>query len=144
MSKVLISFQSFTGNCKALAEAAARGVAEAGGQADVKNVAETTAPDLAGHDAFILVTPQPFQSLAGETKTMFERLWPERAKIQPGLPFAAVICHGTDAAGSAVALDMFTKYFGWKKAGDWLLASMTSSDRQERARQLGIAVAQGG
>ena len=72
MVSVLVAYQSFTGSCKAMAEAAAEGVAQAGGRADVKNVTETTAADLAAHDAFILVTTQPFQSLAGDTKKFFE------------------------------------------------------------------------
>ncbi|APV45169.1 hypothetical protein Dform_01851 [Dehalogenimonas formicexedens] len=145
MNKVLISYQSFTGSCKALAEAAAKGVSEAGGQAEVKNVAETSSADFAGRQAFILVTTQPFQSLAGETKTFFERLWGQREKIESGLQFAAVICHVNDAASTEANLDMFAKYFGWKKFGSWVEVSPKEAEAgKEAVRKLGIAVAQGG
>ena len=145
MGKIVISYQSFTGSCKALAEAAAGGVRQAGGKAEVKNITETTAADLANSDAFILVTTQPFQSLAGDTKKFFELLWPAREQVKKGLPFAAIICHANDAADSAAALDKFTTYLGWKKFGDWVLAAPAELEAGKiSARQLGIAIAQGG
>jgi flavodoxin len=145
MAKVLISYQSFTGSCKALAESAAEGVIQAGGKVDVKNVTETTAADLSAHDAFILVTTQPFQSLAGDTKKFFELLWPVREQVKKGLPFAAIICHANDTTDSAAALDKFATYLGWKKFGGWVLAAAGKAEEGKiSARQLGIAVAQGG
>jgi len=145
MTNVLIAYQSFTGSCKAMAEAAAKGVGEAGGRAEIKDVAMTTAADLIAHDAFILVTTQPFQSLAGESKKFFERMWPDREKIAKGMPFAAVICHVNEASSTAATLDMFAKYFGWKKFADWLQPSPKEPEAgKSAARQLGIAVAQGG
>ena len=145
MGKIVISYQSFTGSCKALAEAAAEGVGQAGGKAQVKNITETGAADLADADAFILVTTQPFQSLAGDTKKFFENIWPAREEVKKGLTFAAVICHANEADGSAAALDKFATYLGWKKFGDWVLAAPAELEKGKiSARQLGIAVAQGG
>ncbi|MEN8614249.1 flavodoxin domain-containing protein [Dehalogenimonas sp. THU2] len=145
MGKIVIGYQSFTGSCKALAQAAAEGVAQAGGKAEVKNITETSASDLANADAFILVTTQPFQSLAGDTKKFFETLWPAREQVRKGLSFAAIICHANEAVDSAAALDKFATYLGWKKFGDWVLAAPAELEVGKiSARQLGIAVAQGG
>jgi NAD(P)H dehydrogenase (quinone) len=145
MTNVLIAYQSFTGSCKALAEAAAKGVGEAGGKADIKDVAAASVADLVAHDALVLVTTQPFQSLAGESKKFFERIWPDREKIKKDLTFAAIICHVNEASSTAATLDMFAKYFGWKKFGDWLQPSPREPEAgKNAARELGIAVAQGG
>lgn len=145
MGKIVIAYQSFTGSCKALAEAAAEGVEQAGGKAEVKNITETQPADLVSIDGFILTTTQPFQSLAGDTKKFFETVWPAREQVKKNLLFAAVICNANEATDSAAALDKFTTYFGWKKAGDWVLVAPAELEAGKiSARQLGIAVAQGG
>ncbi|MGI2335707.1 MAG: flavodoxin [Dehalogenimonas sp.] len=145
MGAIVISYQSFTGSCKSLAEAVAEGVGQAGGKAEVKNITETKAADLSNADAFILLTTQPFQSLAGDTKKFFEMVWPAREEVKKGLTFAAIICHANEAADSSAALDKFATYLGWKKFGDWVLAAPSELEKGKiSARQLGIAVAQGG
>ena len=63
MSQVLISYQTFSGKTKILAEAAAEGAKAAGAETMVKGVADTTAQDMAAADAIVLATTRHGPSL---------------------------------------------------------------------------------
>ncbi|MDP6347398.1 MAG: flavodoxin domain-containing protein [Dehalococcoidia bacterium] len=116
MSKVLVVYHSFTGKCQKLAEAAAEGARSAGSDAVVKDAAAVTAADPSAADAVIIGTPQPFGSVAGETKKPFERLWPEREKVGTGKPLGAFVCRGNvDTAGSFEFLRSGADASGWSE-----------------------------
>jgi flavodoxin len=145
MSKVLIIFQSFGGSTKSLAEAAATGVTQSGAEAEIKDVTKATADDLLDVDGIILATTQPFESMAGDTKKLFEQLWIGRDKIKKGTPFATIICYKTDPQATQESLKMFADYLELKPTDNWLTVSAEDTKAgMERARQLGIAIAQSG
>lgn len=145
MSKILVIYQSFGGKTKSLAEAAAAGAAKSGAETEVKEVSVTTADDLSDVDGIILATTQPFQSMAGDTKKFFEQLWLNRDKIKKGTPFATIICHKTDPKATQESLKMFANYLELKPTDDWLTVSADDVEAGKgHARQLGIAMAQGG
>ena len=145
MSKVLVIYQSFGGSTKSLAEAAATGVTQAGAEAEIKDITKATADDLSNVDGIILATTQPFESMAGDTKKYFEQLWIGRDKIKKGTPFATIICYKTDPQATQESLKMFAEYLGLKPTVDWLAVSADDIEAgKEQARQLGIAIAQGG
>ena len=145
MSQILIVYQSFGGSTKSLAEAAAAGVADAGAKAEVQDIASTQADDLTNIDGLILATTQPFESMAGETKSFFERLWIGRDKVKKGTPFAAIVCHKTDPKSTENSIKVIADYLGLKQSADWLEVKADDVEGgKERARQLGVALALGG
>ena len=142
MSRVLISYFSFSGKTKSLAEAAAEGAKSAGAEAIVKEVASTTAADFSGADAILIATPQTFGTMAAETKRLFERLWGQRETLARNKPFAAVITHATGPAPTVELLDKMGEYFGLRKVADSLAVPVAELDAyKERSRELGATLA---
>jgi multimeric flavodoxin WrbA len=145
MSKILIAYQTFSGTTRSLAESAAEGARSVGADAEVKNVTSTNPEDLSDVDGLILATTQPFQSMAGDTKSMFERLWIGRDKIKKSISFAAIICHKNDPKSTEENIKTIVEYLGFKQDIDWLEVKDDDIEAgKERARQLGITIAQGG
>jgi NAD(P)H dehydrogenase (quinone) len=142
MSRVLVSYFSFSGKTRQLAEAAAEGARSAGAEAVVKEVAATNVDDLLTADAFIVATPQSFGTMAGETKKMFERLWMGRDRIEAKPVFAAIVTHATEPAATVDLMKKFGGYFGYGKAADSLTIPVADLEAgKERARQLGASLA---
>ena len=90
MAKVLVSYFSFTGKTKQLAEAAAEGASNAGAVVEIKESINTTVQDLVDADVWLVATPQTFGTMAAETKRMFERLYVARNELTK----ASVRCRG--------------------------------------------------
>jgi len=145
MSKILVVYQSFDGKTQSLAEAAAAGAASSGAETEVKKVTSASADDLSGVDGLILATTQPFQSMAGDTKSFFERLWMGRDKIRKDTPFATIICHMNDPKATQDSIKTIAGHLGLRETAGWLAVQANDFETgKERARQLGIAIAQGG
>ena len=144
MSKILVIYQSFGGNTKSLAEAAANGAASSGAEISIKDVASANPSDLSDIDGVILATTQPFESMAGDTKSFFERLWIGRDKVKKGTPFAVIVCHKTDPKATEGSIKVIAEYLGLKQSADWLEVKADDIEEgKDRARQLGIAMALG-
>ncbi len=105
MSKVLITYHSFTGKTKELVEVAAEGARSAGAEVVLKEIVNTNVQDLTAAAAILVGTPQPFRIMAGETKKLFERLWKDREQIGEGKPFGVIICCASDPAATMEAMD---------------------------------------
>jgi len=71
-SKVLILYYSRTGNTKRMAEHAARGAQEAGGEVTLKKVEEAKAEELLNYDAIIIGSPVYYGSMAAEVKKLLD------------------------------------------------------------------------
>lgn len=144
MPKVLVVYHSFTGKCQALAEAAAEGARSAGAEVMVKDVAGTTITDLSEADAVIIGTPQPFGAVAGETKKLFERLWPDREKVGTGKPLGVFVCHVSDPSGSLGFLEKWCGRFGLEKKVQWVTVKRDEVESGRKlCRQLGVDIARG-
>ena len=143
MSQVLISYQTFSGKTKILAEAAAEGAKAAGAETVVKGVADTTAQDMAAADAIVVATTQPFRTMAGETKSLFERLWKDKEQIGPGKPIGFIVCHvADDATPTLEAMNGLTKALGFVATEDGVAVHASKLDEgKERCCQLGAALA---
>jgi multimeric flavodoxin WrbA len=143
MPQVLISYQTFSGKTKILAEAVAEGVKTAGAEAVVKGVVDTTIQDMAAADAIVLATTQPFRTMAGETKSLFERLWKDKEQINPGKPIGFIVCHvADDATPTLEAMKGLAKLYGFVSAEDGVAVHAAKLDEgKERCRQLGAALA---
>lgn len=123
MSKILITYHTFTGKTKSLAEDAARGVSSMGVDVVVKEASSTVVQDVASADGIIVATPQPFKMLAGESMKLFERLWKDRAQIGEGKPLGVIVCYMNDATPTLEAMKSLASHFKFTPVGDWVAAS---------------------
>jgi len=142
MSQVLIAYQTFSGKTKILAEAAAEGAKAAGAEAVVKGVADTTAQDVAAADAVVLATTQPFRTMAGATKSLFERMWVGKEQIGPGKPIGFIVCHvADDATPTLETMKGLSTALGFA-TGDGVAVHASKLDEgKKRCHQLGAALA---
>jgi len=99
MGKVIVIYHSQQfGNTKALAEALAEGVREAGVEVELINTNErrVTLDKFLSADAVALGTPDYFSYLAGTIKTFFDDiyLWDQSGESVKGKPAALFFSHG--------------------------------------------------
>jgi multimeric flavodoxin WrbA len=99
MERMLIIYHSQQfGNTKALAEALAEGVRQAGAEAELINTNEqrVTLDKFLAADAVGLGTPDYFSYLAGTIKTFFDDLylWDQAGKPVKGKPAVLFFSHG--------------------------------------------------
>lgn len=142
MSKVLITYHSFTGKTKELAEAAAEGAKSVGAEVVFKEAVDTNVQDLVVADAILVATPQPFRIMAGETKKLFERLWKGREQIGEGKPFGVIVCYANDPAATLEAMDKLCGSYKFTKSGDWVAVNRAELEAgKESCCQLGITLA---
>lgn len=145
MSKILITYHTFTGKTKTLAEAAAEGAKNSGAEVVLKEAAATTVQDLAAADAIIVATPQPFKMLAGETMKLFERLWRDRDKIGQGKPLGVIVCCVNDASASFQAMKSLANHFKLTPSGNWVEVRTAALDTgKEDSYALGAELAKRG
>ncbi len=91
-----------TGGTRQLAEALAEGAREEPGIEVVSMRGdEADAADVLAAQAFVFATPENLASMAGMMKDFFDRTYyPVLGRID-GLPYATLVCAGTDGAGAA-------------------------------------------
>ena len=99
MGKIIVIYHSQQyGNTKALAEALAEGVREAGVEVELINTNErrVTLDKFLSADAVALGTPDYFSYLAGTIKTFFDDiyLWDQSGESVKGKPAALFFSHG--------------------------------------------------
>ena len=144
MANILVIYQTFGGKTKSLAEAAAAGATSSGAETEVKEATSVGADDLSNIDGVVVATTQSFRSMSGDTKKMFERLWIGRDKIRKGLRLATIVSYMNDAKSTQENMRAIGKNFGFQEAGELAVKTDDVEDGKLRARQLGIALAQGG
>lgn len=143
MPTILITYHSFTGKTKELAEAAAAGAGSAGARTVLKTAASTTVEDLKDVDAVLVATPQTFGSVAGETKKLFERLWQDKHQITSGMPLGVIVLHLTDPGCTLEFVENVGGNLGFVKSGEWLSIGVAELEAgKERSHQLGATLAQ--
>lgn len=142
MSTVLVVYHTFTGNCQALAEAAAQGARSAGAGVVVKEAAGTTVADLSAADAIIIGTPQSFGGVAGDTRKLFERLWPDREKIGTAKPLGVFVCHRSDPSDTVEFFAKWSGRLGLEQKGQCVTVPLKEVEAgHEHCRQLGADIA---
>jgi len=92
MSKVLIVYDSETGNTEGMAKAIEEGVNEAGLEADLRRVDDTSLDDLTAADAIVLGSPTHFCGMTGKMKVLIEKsikIYPDKLQNKVGATFAS-------------------------------------------------------
>lgn len=134
MSKVLVVYVSFSGKTQSLAEALAEGAREAGTEVTLKKASEVTVKDLYAADAVAFGTPNPFGSMAGEMKGLFERVWGENFTGK----MVAFVVPSREGRETLEAVETFATRLGFEKAGSGVVAPRDEVEAfAEACRQLG-------
>ncbi|MBS7641406.1 MAG: flavodoxin domain-containing protein [Candidatus Bathyarchaeia archaeon] len=117
--RVLVIYDSRTGNTEKLAQAVANGARKVPGvEVVLKRVREVTPDDVSSADAYAFGSPSHFGIMSGEILTMFTNLYPHR-HILAGKP-ACVFTTGS--GGQVTALENIERILGvfnpkWIKPG---------------------------
>jgi len=129
MKRLLIVWWSMTGGTRQLAEAAAAGARDALGQAEASAEVQVVLAraDQAGPDdvldasALLVATPENLATMAGMSKDFFDRCWYPVLDRVNGLPFAAIVCAGSDGQGTIRQLQRFATGWRLRQVADPLL-----------------------
>ena len=109
---VLIVFHSLTGGTRQMAEAAARGVADAGVRVRLRPAAEAGPEDVLAADGYLFATPENLAAMAGMVKDFFDRsYYPALDRIN-GRPYAVLVCAGSDGRNAARQIERIAT--GWR------------------------------
>ena len=142
MPKILVIYDSRTGNTEKLAQAIAAGAKVPGMVVELKK-AKTVKPDeVAKADAYAWGSPSHFSLMSGEILTLFTNLYPHRDKLS-GKP----ACVFTTGTGSQVtALENIEKLIGvfnprFVMPGIAVGSSPSKADK-EQAQKLGKKLAE--
>ena len=142
MSKLLVTYQTFYGSTKTLAEAVAEGAKQAGAQVTIKQASETNLEDMINADAIVLATTNSFGTISADAKKLFERTWKDREKVGKNKPFGAVITYTTDTADSVKFLESYPARFGLVKKAEWVTVKAGQTEAAKATcRELGATLA---
>ncbi len=157
MPRLLLVWWSTTHGTRQLVDALAEGAREEP-RVEVLSLRadEADAADVLGAQAFVFATPENLASMAGRMKDFFDRCYyPVLGRVD-GLPYAVVVCAGTDGSGAARQVARIAT--GWRlkavaeplvvvngaQTPQEILAPKTIEAAQlERARDLGRALGAG-
>lgn len=109
MPKILVIYDSRTGNTEKLAQALAEGARKIPGiDVELKKAKETNPEDVATADAYAFGSPSHFSIMSGEILTLFTNLYPHRHKLagKPACVFT------TGSGGQVTALENIEKILG--------------------------------
>jgi len=109
MPKILVIYDSRTGNTEKLAQAVAEGSRKVPGTiVEMRKVREINLEEVAAADAYAFGSPSHFSIMSGEILTMFTNLYPHRDKLagKPACVFT------TGSGGQVTALENIEKIIG--------------------------------
>jgi NAD(P)H dehydrogenase (quinone) len=103
MAKVLVVYDSRSGNTEKMAFAVAEGVKAKKAEAIVKKVEETSVEDLVDHDAIIMGSPTYYGQMSGKLKELVDKSVEVYGKLE-GKVGGAFTSSGGTATGAETAL----------------------------------------
>jgi multimeric flavodoxin WrbA len=157
MKRLCIIWHSMTGGSEALAGAVYEGAsAEAAVAVQLIHADAAQADDLLGADGYIFVFPENLAAISGVMKAFFDRCYyPCLGQIE-GLPYALMVCAGSDGSNATAQAERIATGWRLKKMADSqiicthaqtpeaILALKTiSSADLKKARDTGKALAAG-
>ena len=92
MSKVLVVYDSETGNTEKMAKAISDGIKEGGHDVEVKHVDETSLDDLVAADSVILGSPTHFCTMSVKMKGLIDKsieIYPDKLRNKIGAAFTS-------------------------------------------------------
>jgi len=103
MAKVLVVYDSHSGNTEKMAHAIAEGVKQKNIKVHVKKVNTTSIEDLADHDAIIIGSPTYYGQMSGRLKELIDKSVKVHGKLE-GKVGAAFTSSGGTATGAETTL----------------------------------------
>ena len=142
MPKILVIYDSRTGNTEKLAHAVAEGARKVPGTSvEMRKVRDINLEEVAAADAYAFGSPSHFSIMSGEVLTMFTNLYSHRQKLagKPACVFT------TGSGGQVTALENIEKIIGvfnpkFVKPGIAIAGSPNATDI-EQAEKLGKKLA---
>lgn len=145
MIRLLVLYQSQSGNTQALAQAVYEGASlETEIETVVKRVQDAGLRDLLAADALLLGCPENFGFMAGAMKDFFDRtFYPSQQQILR-LPYALFISAGNDGSGAIRQIERILVGYPMKKIAEPVLCvGPAQADDLQACRDLGQAAAAG-
>jgi len=149
MAKLLIVYESRTGNTEAMAKAVYEGALSAGATVSLKKAADSTMDDLLDCDAVIFGSPTNFGYIAGTLKEFFDQVWLTQRKKEISKPYAVFGVGSMGGKPVLVSIDRICEAFSGRasfkfvKAHEGVETSREPSpDVLEQCKQLGKKMAQ--
>lgn len=157
MPRLLIVWWSMTGGTRQLVDALADGAREDPGTEVVTLRADQAdAAAALAAQAFVFATPENLASMAGRMKDFFDRTYyPVLGRVD-GLPYATLVCAGTDGAGAARQIARIATGWRLRQIAEPLIVVVGAQTPEEilapkrieaapleRARELGRALGAG-
>ena len=154
---LLIVYHSLTGGTRQMAEAARAGAAgEAACAVRLLHAAQAGPQDVLAADGYVFATPENLAAMSGQLKDFFDRSYYPVLDQVNGLPYASLVCAGSD--GSNAARQIARIATGWRlkpvaeplivcthaQTPEAILApKQIGNEDLERCRALGEALATG-
>jgi len=116
MAKILVVYDSRTGNTEKMAQAVEQGAREAGANVRLKKVTEARLTDLEWAEGIILGSPDYFGSMSARMKGFIDKtvgLW-EKGKLKNKVGGVFVSADGTGTGAEATTLSLITAMFGYE------------------------------
>ncbi len=142
MNKVLVVYQSFSGNTQRMAEAIVAGAREVQGvEVVLKKAADAAAEDLGSATAVAFGAPNTFGGMSGALRDFFDRAWGAHEKVAGRL----AVAFSSENAGMTAARQEIEKFFAFyklKKLSDGVTAVQSPGPKElEACRAIGRELA---
>lgn len=121
---LLIVWHSRTGGSRQMALAVERGAQDQGGVRVQRRAARSTGPQhVLEASALVLVAPENLASLSGPMKDFLDRCYYPLLDQRLGLPYAALVCAGSDGSGAQRQIARIASGLRWKAVCEPLIVS---------------------
>jgi NAD(P)H dehydrogenase (quinone) len=110
MAKILLIFQSKTGNTEAMAEAVEKGIIQEGVEVIRKRIEEASVDDLLEPDGIIIGSPTYFAATTAEVKRFVDDSIKHWKKLEGKVGAAFVSCGDIGGGGETAILDILRAF----------------------------------
>ena len=157
--RLLIIWHSQTGAFEQASAAVAAAARQAQPDLDVLRLHadQCDAEQVLQAQAVVIVAAENLAALSGRIKDFFDRCYYHLLDRTQGLPFASIICAGSDGDGAQAQLDRIALGLRWKRVAEPLRLMMqaqskqailakktlSASQQQQQCEQLGQLLAEG-
>jgi NAD(P)H-dependent FMN reductase len=158
-TRLLLVYQSRSGETQRLVDAAADGIRAAltavdtesadtppsiRKALDVKHAFDATKEDVLEASGVLLASPANFGYMSGAMKDFFERIYHPCLEKTVGLPYTMIVKGDTDVEGAAASIDRIAIGLRWRKVlPEVLVVGKTTPEHLGQAFELGATLAAG-
>jgi multimeric flavodoxin WrbA len=135
MDRVLVIYQSFSGNTQKMAEAVAAGAREVRGvEVVLKRASEAGSEDLGSASAVAFGAPNTFGGMSGALRDFFDRAWGAHEAVA-GRPAVAFSSENADVTAARQEIEKFFTFYKLKKLSEGVTAVQSPGPKELEACQ---------